>query len=125
MNELRKIALGEFMDDLDLSSKINSFFGIEKEAGAEEQKVGEDRLGSTSIFASFGATMLIGSIVFAGIIVVIVLLVVNRKKLKVSDKVFGILNKIKQKIFWNAIIRYLFLNYLKLNMSSFVVLKAA
>ena len=51
--EMRKIALGEFMDDLELSDRFNDAMGIqvdEDQAGAEQEKVGDDRLGPSSIF---------------------------------------------------------------------------
>ena len=48
--ELKRIALGEFMDDLSLGNEINDAFGIPpNDQSAAEEKVGESRLGSGSI----------------------------------------------------------------------------
>lgn len=125
--ELRKIALGEFMDDLEISNVFNEAMGFEVDqgGGAEEEKLGDDRLGTASIFSSFGATMVIGSIAFVLIIGIILLLIYCRKRVKLSEKNKQRIQNLRYKVFWNAIIRYLFLNSLKLNMSAFVVLKAS
>lgn len=69
--ELRKISLGEFFDDLELSKTIPEFFGIEaKESKATEEKVGEERLGSAdSVLFNFGPTLLLGTILFLVVII--------------------------------------------------------
>ena len=47
MYELKKIALGEFMDDVDLSGDIMSMIGIETEKkDSTVEAVSEERLGS-------------------------------------------------------------------------------
>ena len=49
--ELKRIALGEFMDDLDLGALIMNTVGLApNEDSSTNEKLGEDRLGPTSIF---------------------------------------------------------------------------
>ena len=72
--ELKRIALGEFMDDLDIGNEINEVLGLPpNEDSAADEEVGEERLGSSSITESFGATLLLGTFVFVLIVLTIVL----------------------------------------------------
>ena len=49
--ELKRIALGEFMDDLDLGALIMNTVGLApNEDSSTNEKLGEDRLGPPSIF---------------------------------------------------------------------------
>ena len=49
MYELKRIALGEFMDDFDINV-VNEALGLPpKEESASEEKVGEARLGNGSV----------------------------------------------------------------------------
>ena len=44
--ELRRIVLGEFMEDLELGDILSDSFGIgSRDESATEEKLGEDRLG--------------------------------------------------------------------------------
>ena len=68
--------------------------------------------------------MILGSIAFAFIILVVLLLLYLRKKCKtLSDKNKKRFENLKSKIFWNPFIRYTLLNALKLNMSAMTTYK--
>ena len=85
--ELKRIALGEFMDDLDIGNEINDVLGLPpNEDSATDEKVSEDRLGSGSITQSFGATLLLGTFVFVLIVLTIILVIYIGKRVKLSDK---------------------------------------
>ena len=123
--EFRRIALGEFMDDLDIGKVIMEFIGISfEEKSATDEEVGDERLGSPSLFSSFGPTLILGSIALIIIAVLIIVAVIVLKRTKLSEKNLQRLKRLKKKVFFNPIVRYLLLESLKLNMSSIVVLKA-
>ena len=47
--ELKRVALGEFMDDLDVGGTVMEAMGMQaSEASSTKEKVGEERLGSFS-----------------------------------------------------------------------------
>ena len=122
--QMRKIALGEFMDDLTITEDVTESIGIPTEKkSVTEEKFGEERLGSGSVLSSFGPTLILVSFLCLFLIIVIVILLCLARKYGLPPKVKNLADKIKAKIFWNAIIRYLLLNALKLNMSGFVALK--
>mmetsp|Transcript_1153 Transcript_1153/g.1718 ORF Transcript_1153/g.1718 Transcript_1153/m.1718 type:complete len:185 (+) Transcript_1153:2442-2996(+) len=126
LHELRKISLGEFIDDLEVSTRIPAFFGIESEvsSGADE-KVGEDRLGSKDgIFSNFGAAMILASSVLVMIVILITLSYFLVRRANCSSKCAARLKQLREKVFWNPLIRYVYLNALKLNVASLVVIKA-
>ena len=71
--ELKKVALGEFMDDLDIGGEVMNSIGIQVNKGsAADEKVGEERLGSSNLWASLGPTLILGSFVFLIIVLIIV-----------------------------------------------------
>ena len=85
--ELKKIALGEFMDDIDIGGTVLQNFGIDySKSSPTEEKVGEERLGSSDPLAFFGPTMLLGTILFIFLIVTIVLSRCIFKRTRVSYK---------------------------------------
>ena len=54
--EFRRIALGEFMDDLDFGKEVASFFGLPtSKNSAADEAVGEERLSyGRSVFGNIG-----------------------------------------------------------------------
>ena len=83
--ELKRIALGEFFDDIDLAVRLTSFFGLDTDKGEYlEEKTGMDRLGEDSFVNNFGATLIIGTTLFILLVLVIVLLSYYRKKFNLS-----------------------------------------
>ena len=122
--ELKRIALGEFMDDFDFANTINETIGLPiNENDSTTETVDEERLGSASISESFGATLILFSIVFVILILLVAMTIIMVRRFKLSNKMKERINSLKTKIFWNPIIRYLILNSLKLNMSAIVVFK--
>jgi len=123
--ELKRITLGEFMDDLDFGGTVMEAIGMPaNEASSTEEIVGEDRLGSSSPLESFGATLLLGSLLFILILFLLILVIVLVKRSNPSPKCRERAKKMKRLVFFNPIIRYLVLNSLKLNMAGFMVFKA-
>ena len=121
--ELKRIALGEFMDDLDVGTEVAGVLGIEiGDSNAVDEEVGESRLGTGSAFSNFGATLVLGSILFLLLIILIVIIVIIASRTQCSEKSKERMKKLKSKVFFNPIIRYLLLNSLKLNISAFVVM---
>ena len=111
------------MDDFDINV-INEALGLPpKEDSAADEKVGEERLGTGSVNQSFGATLILGSILFLLLILVILLVIFIYKRINLSDKAKERVKNLKAKVFWNPIIRYLILNSLKLSMTAFVAFK--
>ena len=127
LHEFRRIALGEFMEDLEVGNKISSILGIESnDSSAVDEAVDEDeRLGTqNSIFSNFGITFVIGSALLTFIVLLIVLLIIASRRYQCSTKNKARMKSLKQKIFFNPIIRYLLLNALKLNFVSLVLFKS-
>jgi len=114
------------MDDLTITEDVTESIGIPTEKkSATEEKVGEERLGSGSVLSSFGPTLILVSVFCLFLIIVVGVLLCLARKYGLPPKVKSLVDKIKAKVFWNAIIRYLLLNALKLNMSGFVAVKLA
>ena len=123
LNQLRRIVFGEFLDDLDIASKITEFFGLStKKSEITEEEVGIDRLGSSDLFDNFGPTLIIGSIIFVIFVALLIGTIYLHKKMKVSEKTRKRVHDLKRKVFYNSFIRYLLLNGLKFYMSAFMVL---
>ena len=130
--ELRKIALGEFLDDLDLGNIINDIFGIDSGAAASDDNqvkdiVGEERLehNGQGVFSSFGPTFIIASSILLCFIVIVLILIICLRKRNTGccDKCKRCINYITTKLFFNPLIRYLLLNALKFYMASMINFK--
>ena len=80
------------------------------------EKIGTDRLGSKDIFQDIGMTGLIISCAILALILIIGLLKLASHRIKFPGKYVQKFNDIKNKIFYNALLRYVFLNCLKINM---------
>ena len=73
--ELRRIVLGEFMEDIELGDTISESIGLQTKAkSGTDEKLGRNRLGDSSIGANLGITILFISIIFLLIILLIVLI---------------------------------------------------
>ena len=124
--ELKRVALGEFMDDLDVGNQVNEMIGLPpNENSSTDEAVGEERLGSGSITQSFGATLLLCTMIFVAIVLVIVIIIFIARRVELSDKRKAQVKNLKTKVFWNPIVRYLQLNSMKLYMSSIVAMNVA
>ena len=80
-HELRKISLGEFLDDLEIGGQCLEWLGIPNEArSATEEVVGEDRLGSRKdVFANLGSTLILASICIVVVVILGMLLIILLK----------------------------------------------
>ena len=113
------------MDDIDIGTAVMDTLGLPADkTSSTEEKVGEERLGSESPLSSFGATLLLSSIVFGIILLIVIIVICIVKRNSTSQKCKACALKLKRAIFFNPIIRYLLLNALKLNMSALMVIKA-
>ena len=62
------------MDEFDFANMINDAFGLPpNDTTSSEEKVGQERLGSGNVGQSFGATLLLGTVIFTFIILVVLL----------------------------------------------------
>ena len=114
--ELKRVVMGEFIDDLDIAKHILEPLGLETndESTCPEEKVGfKQRLGSTKVKENFGASFIVFTFAFLIIILLVVLMYFLFCKFSKKLKEGG--EKLKKKIFYSPIIRYAFLNALKLN----------
>ena len=127
LHELRKISLGEFLDDLEIGGNILRLLGINSgKKSVTEEVVGEDRLGSRKdIFANFGSTLILASIGMLVVIIAVCTLIILLRRVKCSKKCKENFQKLKKALFWNPLIRYIVINSLKLNISTIVIFKAA
>ena len=69
--------------------------------------------------------MILLSLLCLLIIVILFILLCLAKRYGMPEKCKPIINKVKNKIFWNVLIRYLFLNALKLNMTGLLAIKTS
>ena len=125
LHEFRRIALGEFIEDFDFGKEIASFFGLPRsEDSAADVTVGEDRLSlGKSVSGNLGISLFLLSLAFLALILILVVLIQLKRRIKLSDKTKARIKKVKEKIFYNPIVRYLLLNSLKLNFAAFIVFK--
>ena len=60
---------------------------------------------------------------FLGFVLLLILLIKLRRRIKLSERTKAAIMKVREKVFYNPLIRYLLLNALKLNFSAFVVFR--
>ena len=126
--ELRKIALGEFFDDVEVGDWIANIFGMvgyERKNSTDESTSEEDRLGYGDILSIFGPTFIICALLFITLIAVLIAVFIIRKRVNCSEKCGKCFKWLSEKIFFNPIIRYVLLSTVKLQMASLIVFKAA
>ena len=122
---LRKIAFGEFLDDLKISQSLSNAFGFDVEMkDPTENKVGKERLGEKDIASNLGATLICASILSAIVIAILLILVLIRRKVILSEKNEKRYKAVRNFFLYNPIIRYLMLCALKFYMTAFVMLQA-
>ena len=75
------------MDDIDFAGEAMDFMGIEaEEDSSTDEKVGEERLGSSSPLTSFGPTLVLATITFILLVMVIVVIIIIARRTKCSEK---------------------------------------
>ena len=83
LHEMKRIALGEYLDDLELGDKFGGFFGVSesKDDVGDVEKVGEDAEGdSKSFLDNFGVSFILFFIAFALLIAIVLFLVYYVKR---------------------------------------------
>lgn len=84
--ELKRIALGEFLDDLGLEEKFIALIGLEEEDDGPEEQIGYARFGSPDLFQSFGPTFYITVSLFLLIILLSLLAIYIGRRVDLQDK---------------------------------------
>ena len=85
-----------------------------------EERLGDSRLGGDSVFGNLGVTILMASGIFICLILLVLLLIFLCRRCN-SEKFDQKAKMLRQKFFFNPLIRYVMLNSLKLNMVALVV----
>ena len=108
MTEIRKISLGEYVDNLEIGNKIRKWIGLEErsEDDGVVEKTGISRLGSADMLENFGPSFLLMLAIFIGLVVIVYLLYLVSRVKCCSRKIKNLLTKIKIYTFWNPFIRY-------------------
>ena len=117
---LRRVAMGEFMDDLEIGDRLAEFFGLsaasESKDDLNNEKVGNERLGSKFISENMGVTFtLIAAFVVTIILLVFSLYCCCKSCGSTCSKCKELMVKLKDRLFWNPIIRYTYEAALKYN----------
>ena len=123
MTEIRKISLGEYVDNLEIGNKIRKWIGLEErsEDDGVVEKTGISRLGSADMLENFGPSFLLLLAIFIGLVVIVYLLYLVSRVKCCSRKIRNLLTKIKIYTFWNPFIRFSFLNSLKFTMVAMLI----
>ena len=76
-----------------------------------------------SVFGNIGISQLLILMSFLTFVLLLILLIKLRSRIKLSDKTKARIMKVKEKVFYNPLIRYLLLNALKFNFAAFIVFR--
>lgn len=121
LSELKSAALGEFFDGINFGKLISDFLGIDFQmADSSEEAVGMSRLGSADFLGNLGPTFLLVAILFIVAIALCAALFYCARRLQFPPKIKSRIMDLKQKVFFNPMVRYVYLNFLKLNMGAMV-----
>ena len=82
--QLTKIALGQYIDDLEIGAKVSAVFGMESSENGPEDKQGTERMGSKSLLSNLGITILLVCIGLVIIVLVVLCLKTYRNRSKLS-----------------------------------------
>lgn len=123
LKEFKKIALGEFFDDVKFLNGVKSSLGMTSKPDETQEGNIDQKDESGNIIDNIGLTIFFVSIGLALIVTFVVLGTCLAKKYSLSLKWQNRFNEAKTKVFFNPLIRYSLLNALKLNMTAFAVFK--
>ena len=118
--KLRVITLGEFLDQLKIGESLAEAFEI----SIDDNKITDEKLGDERLSPRLGPTFIVLSIIFAILLLFVLLLILLRQRVKLGEKCKKWVQLLSAKLFYNAIIRYIIMNALKLAVASLVALKA-
>ena len=95
--EIKRIFLGEYIEDLEVGQKMSNAFGIETRNKLEqpEDNIGEDRLGSNDVFGNFGITLILAIFVFLLLIGLLFIVILMSRRIALSQTNKDRLNKFK------------------------------
>ena len=111
------------MDEVDIGEAIGIEF-LEKREKYPTELIGDDRLGNPDPVKNLGTTFLLLTGVFVVLIIIVVVIICIARRTRLSDKNKERCDKLKGKIFYNALIRYTLLNALKLNLMAMLALNS-
>ena len=87
LHELKRIAIGELFEGLEIGTTISETLGIESnESSAVDEKVGEERLSKGSFSAGIGPTLILLSAIFIFLLVLVAIILIICKRCKPSEK---------------------------------------
>ena len=114
--ELKKVTLGEFFDELPFAEILNEkiFNCSQKDKDASEQLIGLDRLGNENLICNYGVTFFAIIALMLLLIFIILLATCIVRLCGLSGKVWKKLQGLKRSIFWNGLIRFIYLSALKM-----------
>lgn len=126
-SKLKSTVFGEFLDELEIGKEFQRALSLPETDNADqlEEKAGLDRLGSKDIMSSMGATFIVAALVLLLIILIttVVIFFVRRSSRQCSSKCKERATSLKDKVFYNAMIRFAFVSALKLNLSAMVAMQ--
>ena len=97
--------------------------GYDADEDFAETKVGYNRFGSPDLFQSFGPTFYITTGTFTLILLLALLIIFIGRRLDLSDKNILRLKSLEDNLFYNPVIRLMFLEAIKTNISAALVFK--
>ena len=121
--ELKRVALGEFVDDLGLEPRILDLLNVEEYDEAYEDDIGYERFGSPDLFNSLGVSFYITLGIFILVLTTALLIVYFGRRCDLSDKNAQRLQSLEDQLFYNPVIRLSFLSALKANLTPMLVFK--
>ena len=104
----RKIALGEFIESEWITDPI------------KDMTMSEDEEGNQSVLANMGVNLVFGVILLALIVLVVVLV----RTSKPGSCINNLFVKVKSKLFWNSVIRFILQSYLKTSIGCMMAVSA-
>ena len=117
LKELKRIALGEFFDDIDFGRDASESLGMDP-GEKDEEPTGKDRLGSDSIIDNLGISLVLITVGIFFLFISVCFCDLIANKYKISDKNRGRVTKCKQRVMFNPLLRFSLLNTLKWNLLS-------
>ena len=121
-DELKRIALGEFVDDLGLEPRILALLNVDEDFDVEDE-VGYERFGSPDLFNSLGVTFYFTLGLFALLLATALLIIFCGRRCDLSEKNAKRLQTLEDQLFYNPVIRLTFLSALKANLTPMLVFK--
>lgn len=119
MKTLRTAVLGEFLEDIDI---LGLSWLVTQDEGQDKygEKVGRVKLGEVDFAKSLGPSFFLFTVILVVLVLTLAIAYYFCRNRQFSSKVHTKVASVAKTIFYGALIRYSFLNYLKLNLSAMV-----